>query len=171
MLCRRGNAGLPANQTIRIRLNGSSGQSLGAFLARGVEITLEGDANDYVGKGLSGGVLALFPPRPLTDSAHFASHENVIAGNVCLYGATSGRAFVRGVVAERFAVRNSGAVAVVEGCGDHGCEYMTGGVVVVLGDTGRNFGAGMSGGLAYVLVGGDGGDTARLAFQSKVSLL
>jgi len=113
---------------------------------RGITLALEGDANDYVGKGLSGGRLVLAPPRGAT----FAAEENVIAGNVALYGATSGEAFIRGVAGERFAVRNSGATAVVEGVGDHGCEYMTGGRVVVLGRTGRNFAAGMSGGIAYI---------------------
>ena len=142
----RGAAGLPAG-TIRFTLRGSAGQSFGAWLAPGIELTLVGDANDYVGKGLSGGVLALRP----ADDAGFRAEENVIAGNTILYGATSGRAFFRGIVGERFAVRNSGASAVVEGVGDHGCEYMTGGVAVVLGRTGRNFAAGMSGGVAYVL--------------------
>jgi glutamate synthase domain-containing protein 2/glutamate synthase domain-containing protein 1/glutamate synthase domain-containing protein 3 len=131
----------------RFLFRGSAGQSFGAWLAEGIELTLVGDANDYVGKGLSGGVLALRPP----ESARFRAEENVIAGNTILYGATSGRAFFRGLVGERFAVRNSGASAVVEGVGDHGCEYMTGGIVVVLGRTGRNFAAGMSGGIAYVL--------------------
>jgi glutamate synthase domain-containing protein 2/glutamate synthase domain-containing protein 1/glutamate synthase domain-containing protein 3 len=131
----------------RFLFRGSAGQSFGAWLAEGIELTLVGDANDYVGKGLSGGVLALRPP----EDAGFRAEENVIAGNTILYGATSGRAFFRGLVGERFAVRNSGATAVVEGVGDHGCEYMTGGVVVVLGPTGRNFAAGMSGGIAYVL--------------------
>jgi glutamate synthase (NADPH/NADH) large chain/glutamate synthase (ferredoxin) len=131
----------------RFTFRGSAGQSFGAWLAAGIELTLIGDANDYVGKGLSGGVLALRPP----ETAVFRAEENVIAGNTILYGATSGRAFFRGLVGERFAVRNSGASAVVEGVGDHGCEYMTGGVVVVLGPTGRNFAAGMSGGTAYVL--------------------
>jgi glutamate synthase domain-containing protein 3 len=131
----------------RLLFRGSAGQSFGAWLAEGIELTLVGDANDYVGKGLSGGVLALRPP----ESARFRAEENVIAGNTILYGATSGRAFFRGLVGERFAVRNSGASAVAEGVGDHGCEYMTGGVVVVLGPTGRNFAAGMSGGIAYVL--------------------
>ncbi len=143
---RHGGQGLP-DDTITISLTGSAGQSLGAFLPRGITLHLEGDANDYVGKGLSGGRIVLRPP---TDSP-FVAEENIIAGNVILYGATSGELFVRGVVGERFAVRNSGAVAVVEGVGDHGCEYMTGGRVVVLGETGRNFGAGMSGGIAYVL--------------------
>ena len=142
----RGGAGLPEG-TIRFTLRGSAGQSFGAWLAPGIELTLVGDANDYVGKGLSGGVLALRPPA----GAGFLAEENVIAGNTILYGATSGRAFFRGLVGERFAVRNSGAHAVVEGVGDHGCEYMTGGVVAVLGPTGRNFAAGMSGGIAYVL--------------------
>jgi glutamate synthase domain-containing protein 2/glutamate synthase domain-containing protein 3 len=141
-----GGAGLPEG-TIRFTLRGSAGQSFGAWLAPGIELTLVGDANDYVGKGLSGGVLALRPP----DDAGFRAEENVIAGNTILYGATAGRAFFRGLAGERFAVRNSGASAVVEGIGDHGCEYMTGGVVVVLGRTGRNFAAGMSGGIAYVL--------------------
>ena len=141
-----GGPGLPEG-TIRFTLRGSAGQSFGAWLAPGVELTLVGDANDYVGKGLSGGVLSLSPP----DGAGFRAEENVIAGNTILYGATAGRAFFRGLVGERFAVRNSGASAVVEGVGDHGCEYMTGGIVAVLGRTGRNFGAGMSGGIAYVL--------------------
>jgi len=141
-----GPAGLP-DGTIRFRLNGSAGQSFGAWLAPGVELTLFGDANDYTGKGLSGGTIALRPP----EGATYAAEENVIVGNTVLYGATAGRAFFRGLAGERFAVRNSGANAVVEGVGDHGCEYMTGGRVVVLGRTGRNFAAGMSGGVAYVL--------------------
>src|SRR5581483_8385422 len=124
-----------------------AGQSFGAWLAPGIELTLVGDANDYVGKGLSGGTIAIRPP----DDAAFRAEENVIVGNTVLYGATSGRAFIRGLAGERFAVRNSGASTVVEGVGDHGCEYMTGGRVVVLGPTGRNFAAGMSGGIAYVL--------------------
>ncbi len=143
---RHGGKGLP-DDTIRLRFTGSAGQSFGAFVPRGVTMTLEGDSNDYWGKGLSGGKLAIFPPRQST----FVPEENVIIGNVALYGATSGEAYVRGVAGERFAVRNSGARAVVEGVGDHGCEYMTGGRVVVLGKTGRNFAAGMSGGVAYVL--------------------
>jgi glutamate synthase (NADPH/NADH) large chain len=138
--------GLP-DDTIDITFTGSAGQSFGAFVPRGVTMRLVGDANDYVGKGLSGGRI-IVRPNPV---ATFDSHENVIAGNVLLYGATSGEAFVRGVVGERFAVRNSGATAVVEGVGDHGCEYMTGGLIVVLGQTGRNFAAGMSGGVAYVI--------------------
>ena len=143
---RYGGAGLP-DDTIRVHLTGSAGQSLGAFLPHGITLTLEGEANDFVGKGLSGGRLVVRPPR----AAAFAAEENVIIGNVALYGATSGEAFVSGVAGERFAVRNSGADAVVEGVGDHGCEYMTGGHVVVIGPAGRNFAAGMSGGVAYVL--------------------
>ena len=142
---RYGPEGLP-DDTICLYLNGSAGQSLGAFLPRGISIVLAGDANDYVGKGLSGGRLVLFPPS----ASPIRAEEHVIAGNVCLYGATGGEAFLSGRVGERFAVRNSGALAVVEGVGDHGCEYMTGGRVVVLGPTGRNFGAGMSGGVAFV---------------------
>ena len=143
---RYGADGLP-DGTITIHFTGSAGQSFGAFVPRGITLTLEGDANDYWGKGLSGGTLAVFPsPR-----ATFVPEDNIIVGNVTLYGATSGEAYVRGVAGERFAVRNSGARAVVEGVGDHGCEYMTGGRVVVLGKTGRNFAAGMSGGIAYVL--------------------
>jgi glutamate synthase domain-containing protein 3 len=143
---RHGADGLPED-TLRIHFTGSAGQSFGGWLAPGVSFTLHGDTNDYAGKGLSGGVLAVRPPEGVT----FAAEDNVIIGNTVLYGATSGRAFFRGRAGERFAVRNSGAVAVVEGVGDHGCEYMTGGRVVVLGRTGRNFAAGMSGGLAFVL--------------------
>ncbi len=143
---RHGANGLP-DATIRIHFTGSAGQSFGAFVPRGIHFTLEGDANDYWGKGLSGGTLVVFPPQGST----FAAEENIIIGNVALYGATSGAAYVHGVAGERFAVRNSGAFAVVEGVGDHACEYMTGGRVVVLGRTGRNFAAGMSGGVAYVL--------------------
>ncbi|KAI1506569.1 glutamate synthase [Biscogniauxia marginata] len=143
---RYGEAGLPMD-TVHVNVKGSAGQSFGAFLAPGVTLELEGDANDYVGKGLSGGRLIVYPPR----SAVFKAEENILVGNVCLYGATQGTCFFRGVAAERFAVRNSGATAVVEGIGDHGCEYMTGGRVIVLGSTGRNFAAGMSGGIAYVL--------------------
>jgi len=142
---RYGSQGLP-DDTIRVQLEGSAGQSFGAFLAKGITLMLEGEANDYVGKGLSGGRIAIFPPK----NARFASAENILLGNVALYGATSGEAFFNGVAGERFAVRNSGATAVVEGVGDHGCEYMTNGVVVVLGRCGRNFAAGMSGGIAYV---------------------
>ena len=144
---RYGGAGLPDN-TIDFTFTGSAGQSFGAFVPRGITLRLHGDANDYVGKGLSGGRLVLRPP--LQVAAEFVAEENIIAGNVILYGATGGEAFLRGVVGERFCVRNSGATAVVEGVGDHGCEYMTGGRAVVLGPTGRNFGAGMSGGIAYV---------------------
>ncbi len=142
---RFGEIGLP-DATISIRFTGSAGQSFGAFIPKGIELRLEGDANDYLGKGLSGGRIILRPDK----RAKFVAHENVIAGNVIGYGATSGEIFIAGVVGERFCVRNSGATAVVEGLGDHGCEYMTGGRVVVLGTTGRNFAAGMSGGIAYV---------------------
>ncbi len=140
-----GLAGLP-DHTIGIELSGAAGQSFGAFLAHGVTLTLEGEANDYVGKGLSGGRIIIYPPK----ETQFVPEENMIVGNVVLYGAISGEVFFRGLAGERFAVRNSGAHAVVEGVGDHGCEYMTGGRVVVLGPTGRNFAAGMSGGIAYV---------------------
>jgi len=143
---RHGHRGLP-DDTIHIRLTGTAGQSFGAFLAHGVTLELEGDANDYVGKGLSGGRIIVRPP----ETSRRRAEENIIVGNTVLYGAIAGECFFRGVAGERFAVRNSGAVAVVEGVGDHGCEYMTGGVVVVLGATGRNFAAGMSGGIAYVL--------------------
>jgi glutamate synthase (NADPH/NADH) large chain len=143
---RWGGAGLP-DDTIDVTLTGTAGQSFGAFLPKGITLRLVGDANDYVGKGLSGGRVTL-RPHP---SAPFPAERNIVAGNVMLYGATSGELFARGVVGERFCVRNSGALAVVEGVGDHGCEYMTGGRVVVLGPTGRNFAAGMSGGIAYVL--------------------
>jgi glutamate synthase (NADPH) large chain len=141
-----GAEGLPEG-TIVVEASGTAGQSFGAFAVRGMLLVLEGDANDYVGKGLSGGVLAVRPPA----RARYKAHENVIIGNTCLYGATAGKAFFAGRAGERFAVRNSGATAVVEGVGDHGCEYMTGGKVLVLGRTGRNFAAGMSGGVAYVL--------------------
>jgi glutamate synthase (NADPH) large chain len=133
--------------TINARFYGSAGQSFGAFLVKGISFSLEGDANDYLGKGLSGGKIIVTPPEGST----FQPQENIIIGNTILYGATRGELYVRGVAGERFAVRNSGASAVVEGVGDHGCEYMTGGRVVVLGTTGRNFAAGMSGGIAYVL--------------------
>jgi len=145
---RYGAEGLPED-TVRIHFTGSAGQSFGAFLPRGVSFTLEGDANDYIGKGLSGGKLVVYPPR----QAQFVPEENILIGNVALYGATDGEAYFRGVAGERFGVRNSGARTVVEGVGDHGCEYMTGGCVVVIGPTGRNFAAGMSGGLAFVLDG------------------
>ncbi len=143
---RHGALGLPED-TIRLNFTGSAGQSLGAFLPKGVTIRLEGDANDYIGKGLSGGRIIVGPPR----EARFIAEEEILIGNVALYGATGGEAYFRGRAGERFAVRNSGAITVVEGVGDHGCEYMTGGVVVVLGSTGRNFAAGMSGGIAFVL--------------------
>jgi glutamate synthase (NADPH/NADH) large chain len=142
-----GHAGLPED-TIDIRAFGTAGQSFGAFLARGVTLRLEGEANDYVGKGLSGGKIVIYPSR---DAKKITPHQSIIVGNTVLYGAIAGECYFRGVAGERFAVRNSGAIAVVEGVGDHGCEYMTGGVVVVLGATGRNFAAGMSGGIAYVL--------------------
>ena len=144
----RGAEGLPPDSIV-VRFKGSAGQSFGGWLAPGVTFELEGDTNDYTGKGLSGGVVSVRPSREMGE--HFVAQENVIVGNTVLYGATSGRAFFRGLAGERFAVRNSGAWAVVEGVGDHGCEYMTGGRVVVLGSTGRNFAAGMSGGIAYVL--------------------
>jgi len=141
-----GAIGLPED-TVRLKFNGSAGQSFGAFIPNGMTLELVGDANDFLGKGLSGGTIILYPPAGST----FKAEENIIAGNVALYGATSGKAYISGMVGERFCVRNSGVNAVVEGVGDHGCEYMTGGTVVVLGETGRNFAAGMSGGIAYVL--------------------
>ena len=143
---RYGAEGLPED-TIQIKFTGSAGQSFGAFIPKGISLTLEGDSNDYLGKGLSGGRIVVYTPR----QARFVPAENILIGNVVLYGATSGEAYFRGVAGERFAVRNSGAMTVVESVGDHGCEYMTGGRVVVLGRTGRNFAAGMSGGIAYVL--------------------
>jgi glutamate synthase domain-containing protein 3 len=143
-----GAEGLPEDSIV-VDFEGSAGQSFGGWLAPGVTFTLRGDANDYAGKGLSGGVLAVRPREGMGE--HFKAEENVIVGNTLLYGATDGRAFFRGLAGERFGVRNSGARAVVEGVGDHCCEYMTGGRVVVLGPTGRNFAAGMSGGVAYVL--------------------
>ncbi|MCQ2519750.1 MAG: glutamate synthase large subunit [Lachnospiraceae bacterium] len=135
------------DDTLHVKCNGAGGQSFGAFVPKGLTLELEGDSNDYFGKGLSGGILTVYPPK----SAGYKEDENIVIGNVALYGATSGKAFINGVAGERFAVRNSGATAVVEGCGDHGCEYMTGGRAVVLGRTGKNFAAGMSGGIAYVL--------------------
>jgi glutamate synthase (ferredoxin) len=143
---RFGPQGLPED-TIDFHFQGSAGQSFGAFVPRGVTLELEGDANDYFGKGLSGGKMILYPPTGST----FAPERNIIVGNVAFYGATDGEAYIRGMSGERFCVRNSGVRAVVEGVGDHGCEYMTGGRVVVIGKTGRNFAAGMSGGVAYVL--------------------
>ena len=141
-----GAAGLP-DDTIKLKFTGSAGQSFGAFVPRGITLELEGDSNDYVAKGLSGGKVIVYPNKRST----FVPEDNIVIGNVALYGATSGEAYFRGVAGERFAVRNSGALAVVEGVGDHACEYMTGGRVVVIGGTGRNFAAGMSGGIAYVL--------------------
>jgi glutamate synthase (NADPH/NADH) large chain len=143
---RYGHTGLP-DDTIHVSLKGTAGQSFGAFLAKGVTFELEGDANDYVGKGLSGGRIVV---RPAPD-AGVVPEKSIIVGNTVLYGAIAGEAYFRGIAGERFAVRNSGATVVVEGTGDHGCEYMTGGIVVVIGPTGRNFAAGMSGGIAYVL--------------------
>jgi glutamate synthase (ferredoxin) len=143
---RYGAEGLPED-TIQIHFKGSAGQSFGAFMPKGITWTLEGDANDYLGKGLSGGKIILYPPEGST----FVPEENIITGNVAFYGATGGEAYIHGMAGERFCVRNSGVSAVVESVGDHGCEYMTGGRVVVLGRTGRNFAAGMSGGVAYVL--------------------
>jgi glutamate synthase (ferredoxin) len=160
---RWGGQGLP-DDTISVHFTGSAGQSFGAFVPRGITLALEGDSNDYFGKGLSGGKLVVYPPRAST----FAPEENIIVGNVALYGATGGEAYVRGVAGERFAVRNSGALAVVEAVGDHGCEYMTGGRVVVLGRTGRNFAAGMSGGIAYVL--DTSGDFLRRCNRGMVDL-
>ena len=160
---RYGGEGLP-DDTIQLQFTGSAGQSFGAFVPRGITLRLEGDSNDYVGKGLSGGKLIVRPPRQAT----FVAEQNIIIGNVALYGATSGEAYIRGVAGERFAVRNSGAHAVVEGVGDHGCEYMTGGRVVVLGRTGRNFAAGMSGGIAYVFDAA--GDFARRCNPELVDL-
>ena len=150
--------------TIRIHFQGSAGQSFGAFMPKGMTFILEGDANDYLGKGLSGGKIIVYPPEGST----FVPEENIIIGNVALYGATQGEAYIRGMAGERFCVRNSGVNAVVEAVGDHGCEYMTGGRVVVLGSTGRNFAAGMSGGVAYVL--DEAGDFALRCNQQGVAL-
>jgi glutamate synthase (ferredoxin) len=155
--------GLP-DGTIHLKFKGSAGQSLGAFIPAGVTIELEGDANDYVGKGLSGGRILVYPDAKAT----FPAEDNILLGNVALYGATSGEAFFRGVAGERFCVRNSGVTTVVEGVGDHGCEYMTGGKVVVLGTTGRNFAAGMSGGVAYIL--DEKGDFATRCNKQMVGL-
>jgi glutamate synthase (ferredoxin) len=160
---RHGAAGLP-DDTIRLHFSGSAGQSFGAFVPKGITLTLEGDANDYLGKGLSGGKIIVYPPREAT----FVPEENILVGNVVLYGATGGEAYFRGVAGERFAVRNSGAATVVEGVGDHGCEYMTGGRVVVIGRTGRNFAAGMSGGVSYVL--DEAGDFKRRCNLGMVDL-
>jgi glutamate synthase (NADPH/NADH) large chain len=144
---RYGHAGL-RDEAIHIKFKGTAGQSFGAFLAKGVTLELEGEANDYVGKGLSGGRIVVYPPQ---EARKLTPETSIIVGNTVLYGAIAGECYFRGVAGERFGVRNSGAIAVVEGTGDHGCEYMTGGVVVVIGETGRNFAAGMSGGIAYVL--------------------
>jgi len=160
---RYGHKGLP-DDTIHIRMKGTSGQSFGAFAARGVTLELEGEANDYVGKGLSGGRIAVYPAL----ESKIVPEECIIVGNTVLYGAISGECYFRGVAGERFAVRNSGAHAVVEGLGDHGCEYMTGGVLLVIGPTGRNFAAGMSGGVAYVL--DSEGDFERRCNLSMVEL-
>ncbi len=160
---KHGPNGLPED-TIHLKFTGSAGQSFGAFMPRGMTLELEGDANDYFGKGLSGGKIIVYPPKGST----FVPEENIIIGNVALYGATSGEVFVRGMAGERFGVRNSGVSAVVEAIGDHGCEYMTGGRVIVLGQTGRNFAAGMSGGVAYVL--DEAGDFATRCNKEMVGL-
>ncbi|MBI3941332.1 MAG: glutamate synthase subunit alpha, partial [Acidobacteria bacterium] len=160
---RYGAEGLPED-TIRLHFKGSAGQSFGAFVPRGITLTLEGDSNDYLAKGLSGGKIIVYPPEGST----FVPEENIIVGNVAFYGATSGEAYIRGVAGERFCVRNSGARVVVEGVGDHGCEYMTGGCVAVLGRTGRNFAAGMSGGIAYVL--DEEGDFSQRCNKDMVQL-
>jgi glutamate synthase domain-containing protein 3 len=161
---RYGSAGLP-DGTIHYKFSGSAGQSFGAFVPTGVTLELEGDSNDYLGKGLSGGRIIAYPPK----TSSFLPEESILVGNVVLYGATSGEAFLNGIAGERFAVRNSGATAVVEGVGDHGCEYMTRGLVAVIGSTGRNFAAGMSGGIAYVY--DDAGDFAtRRCNKSSVDL-
>jgi glutamate synthase (NADPH/NADH) large chain len=158
-----GHEGLPED-TIAVSMTGTAGQSFGAFLAAGISFDLQGDANDYVGKGLSGGRIVVRPP----ENAIIVPEESIIIGNTCLYGAISGESYFRGIAGERFAVRNSGAIAVVEGVGDHGCEYMTGGIVVVIGETGRNFAAGMSGGIAYVL--DEAGDFAERCNMAMVEL-
>jgi glutamate synthase (NADPH/NADH) large chain len=160
---RYGHAGLPED-TIVIKAKGTAGQSLGAWLARGVTIDLAGEGNDYVGKGLSGGRICIYPPK----ETPIVAEENIIVGNTVLFGAIGGECYFRGIGGERFAVRNSGAAAVVEGVGDHGCEYMTGGTIVVLGETGRNFAAGMSGGIAYVL--DESGDFETRCNMAQVEL-
>jgi glutamate synthase (NADPH/NADH) large chain len=161
---RYGSAGLP-DGTIHFKFSGSAGQSFGAFVPSGVTLELEGDSNDYLGKGLSGGRIIAYPPK----TSSFLPEESILVGNVVLYGATTGEVFLNGIAGERFAVRNSGAIAVVEGVGDHGCEYMTNGTVIVLGSTGRNFAAGMSGGIAYVY--DDQGDfAARRCNKASVDL-
>jgi glutamate synthase (ferredoxin) len=161
---RYGRAGLPED-TISLLFNGSAGQSFGAFIPSGLTLTLAGEANDYIGKGLSGGKIIVYPPEEAT----FKPEENIIIGNVAFYGATAGQAYIYGMAGERFCVRNSGLEAVVEAVGDHGCEYMTGGRVIVLGPTGRNFAAGMSGGIAYVF--DESGDFPGRCNQEMVSLL
>jgi glutamate synthase (NADPH) large chain len=158
-----GHEGLP-DDTIAVSFKGTAGQSFGAFLAQGISFDLQGDGNDYVGKGLSGGRIVVRPPR----DARIRAESSIIVGNTVMYGAISGECYFRGVAGERFAVRNSGAIAVVEGVGDHGCEYMTGGVVVIIGQTGRNFAAGMSGGIAYVL--DEAGDFAERCNMAMVEL-
>jgi glutamate synthase (NADPH/NADH) large chain len=158
-----GHAGLP-HDTIQVSFKGTAGQAFGAWLARGITFDLEGEGNDYVGKGLSGGRLIVKPPR----NSGIVPEESIIVGNTVMYGAIAGECYFRGIAGERFAVRNSGAVAVVEGAGDHCCEYMTGGIVVVLGRTGRNFAAGMSGGVAYVL--DEAGDFPKLCNMAMVEL-
>jgi glutamate synthase (ferredoxin) len=160
---RYGAAGLPED-TIKLHFQGSAGQSFGAFVPKGMTLILEGDSNDYIGKGLSGGKIIVYPPAGST----FVPRENVIIGNVAFYGATGGEAYIRGMAGERFGVRNSGVNAVVESVGDHGCEYMTGGKIVVLGPTGRNFAAGMSGGIAYIL--DEAGDFPRHCNMEMVKL-
>jgi glutamate synthase domain-containing protein 3 len=161
---RFGSAGLP-DGTIHFKFRGSAGQSFGAFVPSGVTLELEGDANDYLGKGLSGGRIISYPAK----TSSYLPEESILVGNVVLYGATGGEVFLNGIAGERFAVRNSGATAVVEGVGDHGCEYMTNGLVIVLGSTGRNFAAGMSGGIAYVY--DDQGDfSIRRCNQASVDL-
>jgi glutamate synthase domain-containing protein 3 len=161
---RYGSAGLP-DETIHFRFRGSAGQSFGAFVPNGVTLELEGDSNDYLGKGLSGGRIIAYPPK----TSSFLPEESILVGNVVLYGATSGEVFLNGIAGERFAVRNSGATAIVEGVGDHGCEYMTNGLVVVLGKTGRNFAAGMSGGRAFVF-DEEGDFSARRCNKASVDL-
>jgi glutamate synthase domain-containing protein 3 len=161
---RYGSAGLP-DETIHFKFNGSAGQSFGAFVPNGVTLELEGDSNDYLGKGLSGGRIIAYPPK----TSSFLPEESILVGNVVLYGATSGEIFLNGIAGERFCVRNSGATAVVEGVGDHGCEYMTNGTAVIIGKTGRNFAAGMSGGYAFVY--DERGDfAARRCNQASVDL-
>jgi glutamate synthase (ferredoxin) len=160
---KHGAAGLPED-TVQLKFNGSAGQSFGAFCPRGMTLELEGDANDYFGKGLSGGKLIVYPPKAST----FKAEDNMIVGNVAFYGATNGEAFIRGMAGERFCVRNSGVNVVVEAVGDHGCEYMTGGNVIILGPTGRNFAAGMSGGIAYIL--DEKGDFASRCNMEMVGL-